>query len=72
MMAKQYWNILLVKETVSRHPEAGELAQRLGMSLWNIKKLMEQAKGLLIKEISIASGSKEDKIGKRIDSVFKP
>lgn len=36
------------------------------------KKLMELAKSLLIKEISIASGSKEDKIGKRIDSVFKP
>jgi len=35
------------------------------------KKLMELAKSLLIKEISIASGTKEDKIGKRIDSVFK-
>jgi len=35
------------------------------------KKLMELAKSLLIKEISIASRTKEEKIGRRIESVFK-
>jgi DNA polymerase-3 subunit delta len=43
MMAKQYWNILRVK-MASHHQEVGELAKTLRMSLWNIKKLMEQEK----------------------------
>jgi DNA polymerase-3 subunit delta len=44
MMAKQYWNILMVKEMASLHQEVGELAKTLRMSPWNIKKLMEQEK----------------------------
>jgi DNA polymerase III delta subunit len=43
-MARQYWNILRVKEMVTQHQESGELARTLRMPLWNIKKLMEQEK----------------------------
>ncbi|NWG04684.1 MAG: DNA polymerase III subunit delta [Syntrophaceae bacterium] len=44
MIAKQYWNILLIKQMSSHHPDAGKLAKALGRSPWNIKKLMEQGK----------------------------
>ena len=44
MMAKQYWNILMVKEMVPHYQEIGELTKTLRMSLWNVKKLMEQEK----------------------------
>ncbi len=35
------------------------------------KKLMDLAKNLLIKELSIAAGCKEEKIGRRIESMCK-
>jgi DNA polymerase-3 subunit delta len=42
MMAKQYWSMLVIKQMGTRRRDAGELARELGMSSWNIKKLMEQ------------------------------
>jgi DNA polymerase-3 subunit delta len=44
MMAKQYWNILRVKEMASHHQEVGELAKTLRMSTWSIHKLMDQVR----------------------------
>jgi DNA polymerase-3 subunit delta len=44
MMAKQYRNIWRVKEIASKHRGPAEVANELGMSLWNVKKLMEQGK----------------------------
>jgi len=44
MMAKQYRNIWRVKEMASRHYGATEVAQAVGMSPWNVKKLMDQGK----------------------------
>ena len=35
------------------------------------KKMLEMAKSFLVKELAIASGIKEDTIGRRIDSLFK-
>jgi DNA polymerase-3 subunit delta len=44
MMAKQYRNIWRVKEIASTHPGPAEVANQLGMSPWNVRKLMEQGK----------------------------
>jgi DNA polymerase-3 subunit delta len=44
MMARQYRNIWMVKEMTSRHQGAAEVARNIGMSPWNVKKLMEQEK----------------------------
>jgi DNA polymerase-3 subunit delta len=42
MMAKQYWNILMVKEMASHHQEVGEVGKPLRISPWYIKILMGQ------------------------------
>jgi DNA polymerase-3 subunit delta len=44
MMAKQYRNIWRVKEMASQHHGAAEVAQAVGMSPWNVRKLMDQGK----------------------------
>jgi len=44
MMAKQYRNIWRVKEVISQQEEAGEIAKQLGMSPWNVKKLIDQGR----------------------------
>jgi DNA polymerase-3 subunit delta len=44
MMARQYRNIWIVKEMMSRYHGAGEVAKILTMSPWLVKKLMEQEK----------------------------
>ena len=44
MMAKQYWGILGVKKMILSQLVAVEIAKRLKMSPWNVKKLMDQAK----------------------------
>jgi len=54
MMAKQYWNMLVIKQMSSHHSEVGELAEELGMSAWNIKKLMEQGRNF--SEASLQEG----------------
>jgi DNA polymerase-3 subunit delta len=53
-MAKQYWDILMVKGMVSHDQEVGELAKTLRMFPWNIKKLMEQEKNF--SESSLCEG----------------
>lgn len=42
MMAKQYWNILRVKELAFHQKEAEKVAQELQMSPWSVRKLMDQ------------------------------
>lgn len=42
MMAKQYWNILRVKEMTSSLQELGEVARALQFQTWNVKKLIDQ------------------------------
>jgi DNA polymerase-3 subunit delta len=42
MMAKQYWNILRVKEMISSRQELGEVAIALQLQTWNVKKLIDQ------------------------------
>jgi DNA polymerase-3 subunit delta len=54
MMAKQYWGILVIKHMSSYHWDIGELAKGLGMSPWNLKKLMEQGKNF--SEASLRKG----------------
>jgi DNA polymerase-3 subunit delta len=44
MMARQYRNIWRVKEIASRHLGPAEVANELGTSAWNVRKLMEQGK----------------------------
>jgi len=44
MMAKQYRNMWRVKEVASKQQEAGEIAKRLGMSPWNVRKLIDQGR----------------------------
>lgn len=44
MMAKQYRNIWKVKEAASRNLRAEQVANTLRMSLWHVKKLIEQGK----------------------------
>lgn len=44
MMARQYRNIWRVKEIASRRLGPAEVANELGMSPWNVRKLMEQGK----------------------------
>ncbi len=44
MMAKQYRNIWRVKEMVSQKQESAEIARRLRMSPWNVKKLIDQGR----------------------------
>ena len=44
MIAKQYRNIWMVKEVASRYQGASEVASVLGMSPWNIKKLVDQGR----------------------------
>jgi DNA polymerase-3 subunit delta len=44
MMARQYRNIWIVKEMMSRYHGAGEVAKSLSMSPWLVKKLIEQEK----------------------------
>jgi DNA polymerase-3 subunit delta len=44
MMAKQYQNIWRVREKACEHYGAAEVAQAIGMSVWNVKKLMDQGK----------------------------
>jgi DNA polymerase-3 subunit delta len=44
MMARQYRNIWRVKEIASRHLGPAEVANELGTSPWNVRKLMEQGK----------------------------
>jgi DNA polymerase-3 subunit delta len=44
MMARQYWSILRVKERAALHGGPGEVAKELNMSLWNVRKLMDQGK----------------------------
>ena len=54
MMAKQYRNIWIVKEITSRYQGAAEVAQAIGMSPWNVKKLMDQGK--FFSEASLRGG----------------
>jgi len=42
MMAKQYWNILRVKEMISSRQDLGEVARALQLQTWNVKKLIDQ------------------------------
>jgi len=44
MMARQYRNIWRVKEIASRDLGPAEVANKLSMSSWNVRKLMEQGK----------------------------
>ena len=44
MMARQYRNIWRVKEIASKHLGPAEVANELGTSPWNVRKLMEQGK----------------------------
>jgi DNA polymerase-3 subunit delta len=44
MMAKQYRNLWKVKEMASHYQGAEEVANRLGMSAWNVRKLIDQGK----------------------------
>jgi len=44
MIAKQYRSIWKVKEMASRQQEPAEIAKILGMSPWNVKKLMDQGR----------------------------
>jgi DNA polymerase-3 subunit delta len=44
MMARQYRNILIIKEMMSRYQGAGEVAKNLNMSPWLVKKLIDQEK----------------------------
>jgi DNA polymerase-3 subunit delta len=54
MMAKQYWSMLMIKQMGSHRQEVGELARELGISPWNIKKLMDQGKNF--SEASLREG----------------
>jgi DNA polymerase-3 subunit delta len=54
MMAKQYRNIWIVKEITSRYQGVAEIAQAIGMSPWNVKKLMDQGK--FFSEASLRGG----------------
>ncbi len=44
MMAKQYWSMLTIKEMSSGRRDAGEMAQELGTSPWNVKKVLDQGR----------------------------
>ncbi len=44
MMAKQYWNLLKVKEITTLEEDMGEVAKKMNMPLWGIRKLVEQSK----------------------------
>jgi len=44
MMAKQYRNLWRVKEMASQEQEVVDIAKTLGMSPWNVKKLIEQGR----------------------------
>jgi DNA polymerase-3 subunit delta len=44
MMAKQYRNIWRVKEIASQQQDVGDIAKELGMSPWNVKKLIDQGR----------------------------
>lgn len=44
MMAKQYWNLLKVKEMTPLEKEVREIAKKINMPLWNVRKLVEQSK----------------------------
>jgi DNA polymerase-3 subunit delta len=54
MMAKQYQNIWIVKEMTSRYQGTAEVAQAIGMSPWNVKKLMDQ--GRFFSDASLRGG----------------
>ncbi len=54
MMARQYWSLLTIKEMSSHRPDAGALANELGTSPWNIRKLMDQGKNF--SEASLREG----------------
>jgi len=54
MMAKQYRNIWRVKEMVTQQQEVVEIAKVLGMSPWNVKKLMDQSR--YFSEFSLREG----------------
>jgi len=43
MMARQYWNMLMIKQMSSHQGDVGELAKGLRTSPWNVRKLMDQA-----------------------------
>lgn len=44
MMAKQYWNLLKVKEMTPIEKDMGEVAKKMNMPLWSVRKLIEQSK----------------------------
>ncbi len=54
MMAKQYWGILAVKKMTRDRVDGAEVASKLGMSPWNVKKLMDQGKNF--SESSLKNG----------------
>ena len=54
MMAKQYWGILAVKKMTGGRVDVAETAGKLGMTAWNVKKLMEQGKNF--SESSLKNG----------------
>jgi DNA polymerase-3 subunit delta len=54
MMAKQYQNIWRVKEKAPGDYGAAEVAQAIGMSAWNVKKLMDQGK--YFSDVSLREG----------------
>jgi len=44
MMAKHYWNLLKVKEMMSLEKEMEEVARKIHLPLWRIRRLVEQTK----------------------------
>jgi DNA polymerase-3 subunit delta len=54
MMAKQYWSMLVIKQMSFHRRNVGDLAKDLGISPWNIKRLMDQEKNF--SEASLQEG----------------
>ncbi len=54
MMAKQYWNMLMIKKLSSPHGEGGALAKEPGALPWNMKKYLEQGRNF--SEASLREG----------------
>jgi len=54
MMARQYWSLLRVKKMISNQQGAAEVAKGLKMTLWNVKKLVDQEKNF--SETSLRKG----------------
>lgn len=44
MIAKQYWNLLKVKEMTALEKDVEKVAKKINMPLWSVRKLVEQSK----------------------------